>query len=74
MNDQTAKVETVAEHCKHKDCRYRARLSFVDDACFYMFYTNKPRGCSISKCDKYKAGKIEKVMTLDGIRHRDDDV
>lgn len=67
-------VETVSEHCKHPDCKYRGRLSFVDDACFYMFYTGKPRGCDISKCDKYKAGKVGVVMSLDGIRYMDDDI
>lgn len=66
--------ETVAEHCKHKNCKYRGRLSFVDEACFYMYYTGRPRGCAISKCDKYAVGNIEKILTLDGIRYVDNDV
>ncbi len=69
-------IETVNEHCEHPDCKYRGRFSHVDDACFYMYYTGNRRGCDISKCDKYKTGRIDTVLTLDGVIYRglDDDV
>ena len=65
--------ETVSEHCKHQDCRYRGRLSFIDEACFFMYYTGVPRGCPISKCDRYRPGKVKKTLTLDGVIYRDYD-
>ena len=67
-------IETVAEHCKHENCRYRRRLSFVDDACFYLYYTGNLRRCPISQCDKYKPGKIRTVMNIDKVRFYDDDL
>lgn len=67
-------IETVNKHCKHKDCRYRGRFSFVDEACFYMYYTGVPRGCPISECNRYKPGKIKWTLHLEGIRYIDDDV
>jgi hypothetical protein len=67
-------IETVSEHCKHQDCRYRGRLSFVDEACFYMYYTGEPRKCPISNCNRYKPGKINWIMSLDGIRYMNDDI
>ena len=67
-------IETVSEHCKYRDCKYRGRLSFVDEACFFMYYTGEPRGCAISECTRYKPGKINWIMSLDGIRYDDDDI
>lgn len=49
-------VETVKEHCKHEDCIYRRYLCWTP-YCDYIGVEKQPRGCDISKCDKYKAGK-----------------
>jgi hypothetical protein len=66
-------IETVAEDCKHKDCKYRGQLSGAP-WCMYMLITDKPRGCSISKCNKYASGKLKTISTLDGMRMVDDDL
>lgn len=65
-------IETVAEHCIHKDCKYRRKIAFTD-ACFYLYYTGNRRNSLISNCDKYASGKIEAIMTLDGVTYRDQD-
>ena len=51
-----SKVETVSKCCKHEDCIYRRHLSWTP-YCDYIGIEKKPRGCDISKCDKYKPGK-----------------
>ena len=60
--------ETVKEHCIHKDCKYRTRFD-SQPSCGYMMITGKPRGCSISKCDKYSQGKIATVSKLGGMHY-----
>ena len=61
-------IETVDEHCKHKDCIYRCRLNFYrTDYCNYSVMVGKPRGCSISECDKYKQGRMKVTMTDAGL-------
>ena len=67
-------IETVAEHCKHEDCKYRGWLSFIGECCYFMYYTGESRRCPISECDRYKPGRIDWVLTLDGIKYIDDDV
>lgn len=69
-------METVEKDCKHKDCKYRLYLSFLGEACLYMYYTGKRRGCSIRNCNKYLPGTIEKIHTLKGMIYRgiDDDL
>lgn len=49
--------ETVRMHCKHEDCIYRRYLESWTPYCDYIGIEKKPRGCDISKCDKYKPGK-----------------
>ena len=49
-------IETVEEYCKHEDCIYRRRLGWTP-YCDYIGVEKKSRGCDISECDKYKAGK-----------------
>lgn len=66
-------VETVAEHCKHKDCMFRSLLSSTP-YCAYLAVTKHPRGCSISECDKYQKGKAKRVSTLGGIEFQYDDI
>lgn len=51
------KIETVKEHCIHKDCIYRRTLENRIPYCDYLGMEKKPRNCDISKCDKYKAGQ-----------------
>ena len=69
-------METVANDCKHKDCRYRLYVSFLGESCLYMYYTGKRRGCGIRNCNKYLPGTIEKIHTLNGMIYRgiDDDL
>lgn len=52
-----SKVETVSKCCKHEDCIYRRHLASWTPYCDYIGVEKKPRGCDISKCDKYKPGK-----------------
>lgn len=49
-------VETVKEHCKHKDCVYRGTVNF-QPCCDYILFEKHSRGCGISDCDKYRTGK-----------------
>lgn len=55
---QIAKKETTIEtvkECKHKNCAYRSKMSNkAIETCDYFLITNKPRGCKISECDKFK--------------------
>ena len=64
-------IETVKVHCQHEDCKYRGRFNFVP-CCVYMLVTGRPRGCDISKCDKYVAGKLKIGNGVDGFRYIDD--
>lgn len=51
-------VETVDEHCRHEDCVYRMRLDLYGRYfCNYAAMERRSRGCSISECDKYRAGR-----------------
>ena len=63
-------IETVKEHCKHPDCKYR-KLSGVEETCDYILIMRRPRGCSISECDKYESGKIKKKSKMGGIFYDD---
>lgn len=59
-------IETVDEHCKHKDCVFRGHLSHVKNStacCDYLYLTGKRRGCKISECDKYRKGS--RVIRID---------
>lgn len=58
-------METVKEHCKHKDCKWRGRFDF-QPACLYMMITGKRRGCRISECDKYEPGKVKVTRNIGG--------
>ena len=69
-------IETVDEHCKHKDCKYRGTimgLGFGTQWCMYFYITNKLRGCAISECDKYTTGKRKIKSTMDGVKFIVDD-
>ena len=57
-------IETVAKHCKHKDCIYRGTLSGTP-ICDYIFRERHSRGCSISQCNKYKTGYKKKVISTE---------
>lgn len=66
-------IETVSEHCKHIDCRYRTSIYYAP-CCGYMLITGKPRNCDISKCDKYSNGKRILKSTLGGMWYDPDDL
>lgn len=61
-------METVKEHCKHKDCAYRGHVSpmntSTDETCDYVLLEGHPRGCPISQCDKYRKGKRKMTRKL----------
>ena len=63
--------ETVAQHCKHIDCRYRTTFNYAP-CCGYMLITGKRRNCAISNCNKYKAGKRILISSLGGMYYCDD--
>lgn len=65
MSDQ---IETVTEHCIHKDCKYRSRSTLIE-SCDYMLVTRRPRGCKISECNKYEIGRKKMISTLGGFRY-----
>lgn len=65
-------METVKTHCKHIDCKYRGRFD-SQPACVYMAVTGRPRGCSISECDKYSPGKLRTVSKLGGFIYEDEE-
>lgn len=65
--DEDVTVETVDKDCKHKDCKYRAVVSF--EYCKYMIVTGRPRGCSISACDKYEPGSVKPKSKLEGLHY-----
>ena len=51
-------IETVKEHCRHKDCIYRGQIDAGwTPICTYAMVEGRARGCKISECDKYKSGK-----------------
>lgn len=61
-------VETVDEHCEHKDCVYRMRLdAYGREFCNYCVMEYQLRGCPISKCTRYKAGTRTVAMTRTGL-------
>lgn len=66
-------VETVREHCPHKDCKYRGSINGVP-WCMYLFVTGNVRKCDISKCDKYEKGKLRITSTLGNYELRYDDI
>lgn len=55
--------ELVDELCP-KDCIYRAQFTLDTSFCAYCLIEKEVRGCSISKCSRYKSGT--KKMTIDG--------
>ena len=57
-------IETVEEHCKHRDCAYRMKFMHHMDMCGYLTIEGHPRECSISECDKYRRGKLR--MSIEG--------
>lgn len=64
-------IETVAEHCKHKDCVYRSRISSsnqtTEECCDYILFAGESRKCKISECDKHRKGKRKRVFLTDGV-------
>ncbi len=62
-------MQTVKEDRKHKDCKWRGRMS-GEEACVFMMMTGRRRGSEISDCDKYEPGRIETVSTLGGMKHK----
>lgn len=62
--------EIVKNECLHKGCRYRTTFD-GQPACGYMLVTGQPRGCSISKCDKYRTGKVKIISTIKGFEYDD---
>lgn len=51
------RIETVDADCKHVDCVYRVKLNQRGEYfCNYAVMERHSRGCSISKCDKYRKG------------------
>lgn len=62
-------IETVEEHCQHKDCLYRLILdSKRTPFCGYILIEERMRGCRISECDKYRRGKREVIINPDTMR------
>ena len=68
-------VETVDEHCKHKDCVYRMYLcgGCGTEFCNYSVMEYQPRGCKISECTKYRKGDRKQKMTEIGLWWEIDD-
>lgn len=56
-------IETVAEHCKHKDCVYRTTILGYIPICGYCLIEEHSRGCRISRCDKYIGGPTKRQLT-----------
>ena len=54
--ENTSKIETVEEHCKHPDCKYRQHLGsgYATECCVYILFTHESRKDKISECTKYK--------------------
>ena len=67
--DGDVTVETVDKDCKHKDCKYRVRGVVSFEYCKYMLVTGRPRGCSISACDKYEPGSVRPKSKLEGLHY-----
>ena len=57
-------IETVDEHCQHKDCIYRMKFDETTDYCAYCLFEYEVRRCKISECTRYKKGK--RKVALDG--------
>lgn len=68
-------IETVDEHCKHKDCVYRMYLygGETTEFCNYCAMEYEPRRCKISECTRYRKGERKKVMTEIGLWWEIDD-
>ena len=49
----------LMDKCLHDDCVYRGYiyLDGQEPVCQYALVECKARGCKISECDKYRAGK-----------------
>lgn len=60
-----ADVETVEEHCIHKDCFYRMKLDSCVDFCAYAIIESQSRKCAISQCDKYRTGRSSRKVSID---------
>lgn len=43
------------------------------ESCDYILITRRPRGCSISECDKYETGKKKLISTLGGFKYEYED-
>lgn len=55
-------IESVERDCKHPDCIYRKALrGGLIPFCGYALEEGQSRGCKISECDKYKAGRRVKA-------------
>ena len=57
------------EYCDRHDCIYRGYLAYRSNGhsfCNYACIEHKPRGCSISECDKYKPTRKKKPVMRDG--------
>ena len=63
--------ETVKQDCIYKDCKYRGSFDY-QPCCIYMLVTGEPRGCKISECNKYKAGKVTVVSHMSGMHYKND--
>lgn len=48
-------IETVKEHCRHKDCKFRGSASGTP-CCDYAIRRHQLRGCRISECTRYEKG------------------
>lgn len=53
-------IETVEEHCKHKDCKFRQRIAsgYATEICAYILFRHESRKDPISQCTKYEPGRI----------------
>lgn len=59
-------VETVKEHCKHKDCCYRMQLgSESTEFCAFCLIEGESRKCPISQCTRYKTGERKVTVNKD---------
>lgn len=59
-------VETVEEHCSHKDCVYRMILDTNRTPfCNYCVIEGEVRGCKISECTRYRTGIRKVNMSTD---------
>lgn len=63
-------IETVDEHCTHKDCIYRMRFGLGSEFCAFMLVESVPRGCPISRCTRYKSGSKKVVIDKATLSYR----